>query len=63
MANLMAQGILRAINPTSNQHEIYAKCESERERQSLPPLNDIPSVYSTSKRIPNAILTCVYVKY
>ena len=50
-----------AINPTSNQHEIYAK----RDLLPTPPqsLNDIPSIYSTSKRIPNVILTCVCVKY
>lgn len=53
----------------SIQHQINMKFMlSESEGANLPihpqpTLNAIPSVYSTSKRISNAILTCVYVKY
>lgn len=48
----------------SIQHQINMKFMLRQVKsESSPPLNDIPAVYSTSKRIPNVIPTCVYVKY
>lgn len=47
----------------SIQHQINMKFMLRSEVFPSSPLNDIPSVYSTSKRIFNAILTCVFVKY
>lgn len=47
----------------SIQHQINMKFMLRQAKSESSPLNDIPAVYSTSKRIPNVIPTCVYVKY